>query len=41
MESVFFGLALTVWSAANKEPSQGGVFEEGVNQEDFERYGYI
>ena len=41
MESVFLGLALTVWSAANKELSQGGVFEEGANQEDFERHRYI
>ena len=41
MESVFLGLALTVWSAANKEPSQGGVFEEGANQKNLERYGYI
>ena len=41
MESGFLGLALTVWSAANKEPSKGGIFEEGANQEDFERYGYI
>lgn len=38
MESVFLGLALTVWSTANKEPSQGGVLEEGANQEDFQRY---
>ena len=35
------GLALTKASAANEEPSQRGIPEEGANQEDFERDGYI
>lgn len=40
-EAVAFGMALTVSSAANKELGQRRIFEEGADQEDLERYGYI
>lgn len=34
-------LALTVSFTANEELGQGRILEEGADQEDFERYGYI
>lgn len=41
MKLFSFGLALTISSAANKEFGQRRILEEGADQKDLKRYGYI